>query len=239
MSLKKRDIREYKTKIQNELGNNTFSITDLEQQDKILFGTFGYHDSEPPHSIIHRKVREVNDNEFGLWGTSISKEGFDQVIQFCKRIDGDVYVFLKFTGSTGQKKRDDPDKEIWSVKKVMESRDYYSAYEDENGNKCDLNPKKTHIIVKGNERQNVAFVVRKYYFYKNEFSRKGLLSCYKGTLYNGRERKSGEKLFTKCPCYLLERKSQSHLMEHKGNDCEWAIVLELKAPYLVRCIKDN
>lgn len=228
-------MKEYENLIKQELENKIFSDYDLEQQKKILFGTFGYHDGEPPHSIIRRKIREVCENQFGLWGTAIGIESIEHVRQFCEQIDGNVYVFLKFTNSTKQGRSDNPDKEIWSIERIMEDGNYYSAYIDENENRCELNFDKTHIIVKGSKRQNTAFMVEDYFFYENRFCRKELLSCYEGTLYNGNEKKSGEDLCTRSPYYLLERKPQSSLLKLQSGlkKSDWAIVLKLKKPYLV------
>ena len=91
----------YKNEIKEWLVEKIFDINQLEKLNKILYGTFGYHDSEPPHSIMSRKIREVEINTYGLWGSTISEKGFDRVIQFCNEIEGDVYLFLKFTNSMG------------------------------------------------------------------------------------------------------------------------------------------
>lgn len=61
MSVK--EERFYKEKIRSEFSDEMMlDINHLNLQNKILYGTFGYHDSEPPHCVIHRKLQELKDN---------------------------------------------------------------------------------------------------------------------------------------------------------------------------------
>lgn len=101
-----------------------------------------------------------------------------------------------------------------------------------------LTSDKMPVLVRGKDNQNAAFVVEKYYFYVSKFIRKTLLQCYEGKLYSSDEKKTAEKLCTISPCYLLEKKENVELTEQKyANDTNWAIILKLKAPYIVEGIR--
>lgn len=228
--------KDYIRKILKEKGK-FFDFQKLEKQNKILYGTFGYHDGEPPHSIIYRKTKELQHG-FSLWGTTINEEAFQNVKKFCNNIVGDVYLFLKFTTSSSQKKEDsDKGREIWSIKDIISDGNYYSYYIDENGKNVYLNPKKTNIVVKGSDQQKVAFFVEDYFLYSDNFKRKTFLSSYTGTICSNNYNISGEKLCTLNPCYLLTRKEQSDMRIETTDNNNLAIVLKLKSPYIVKLLR--
>lgn len=231
----------YKSEIKRLLEGKNFDLAKLNQQSKILYGTFGYHDSEPPHSIIFRKLLEVNENPFGLWGIKIEEKYFNRIKDFCKSNGEEIYFFMKFTRNLVQNKTEEEcDKHIWSLDKVFESN-YYTDYIDENGTKIPLDPKQTKIIVKGDSQQNTALVVEDYYIFSNEFKRNRLLSFYEGTLYSSEEKENANVLCTQATCYLLERKLEEILdtssITESVKDDDWAIILKLKYPYLVKCVR--
>lgn len=274
-TLPKKTIVWHRQKIEKILGNNTFDVNQLNEQDHILYGTFGYHDNEPPCSIMARKVKELQDNAggFGLWGTTIHSKHIGKVRKFCEDISQrgkEVYVFLKFTGSTAQKNENretDPQNcpaytkienagdnhccnqnrcPIWTIEELAKDKDhYFTSFQDGDHNiiytlnlEEALTSDKMPVPVRGKDNQNAAFVVEKYYFYVSKFIRKTLLQCYEGKLYSSDEKKTAEKLCTISPCYLLEKKENVELTEQKyANDTNWAIILKLKAPYIVEGIR--
>lgn len=274
-NLLKEESEGHRKKITKILGNDTFDVNQLNEQDHILYGTFGYHSEEPPCSIMTRKVKEIQNNKdgFGLWGTTIHSNYIGKVREFCEKISKigkDIYMFLKFTDSTAQKgKNRETDSQdcpaytkienagdnhccnqnrcpIWTIEKLSKDKDhYFTNFQDSDHNiiytlnlEEALASGKMPVLVRGNKNknQNAAFVVQKYYFYVSKFIRNELLSCYEGTLYNSDEKKTAEELCPISPCYLLEKKENVELTEQKyADDPDWAIIMKLKAPYIVEC----
>lgn len=80
---------------------------------------------------------------------------------------------------------------VWTIEELAKNKDHhFTSFQDGNHIIYTLNLEKAlsdgklPIIVRGNPGQNTAFVVQKYYFFMNKFSRNALLSCYEGNLYN-------------------------------------------------------
>lgn len=232
----KKKEKEFKEKILEKVEGSTINMDEISKCSRMLYGTFGIHDSEAPHSIISRKVAETKMNEFSLWGTGVKVKNIEKIRAFCKTQNesDDVYLLLKYTSSTKQKKKSLI--EITDVRELQRKGGYFTSYIDGNGDKKYL---PDNIFVKGSKNtQCTAFVVEKYLFLEDYFVRKKLLSKYNGITDNSNKKKSGEDLFKQAPCYLLERKEKD-IIETVDNGVKdgnaWGIVLKLKYPYIVGC----
>lgn len=217
---------------------------ELEKSDEILYATFGFHDNESPYSIIVRKLDEVDKpgNDYGLWGAA-KNIPLDDVQQFCKDIEKthkNVYLFLKFTKSTKELKKcsggalcrkldeikDCQDCEIvWDPKKLRNENSCF-RYCEIDGKEIDLFSKE--IFVKGSDDQDKAFVVEDYYWYELKASYGGFCKCY--TQSDGSEIDNTLK-----PWWLLKRNREGGNKLENMPQKEFAIVLKLKAPYIVKC----
>lgn len=234
----KKKEKEFKEKILEKVEGSTISMDEISKCDRMLYGTFGIHDSEAPYSIISRKVAETKMNEFSLWGTGVKVKNIEKIRAFCETQNesDDVFLLLKYTDSDAQNQTGSLI-EITDVKELQCKGGYFTSYIDGNGDKKHFEPGK--ILVKGKEKtQCTAFVVEKYLSLEHSFVRKDLLSKYKGVTDNSTKIKPAEKLFTLAPCYLLERK-EKNIIETVDNGVKdrnaWGIVLKLKPPYIVRC----
>lgn len=225
----------YKEEIKKELKDSTLSLHQICKCNDLLYGTFGYHDSEPPHSIILRKNSEIqlNKYKFGLWGIGVKEKDIKKIRGFCEKQKDSVYVLLKYTNSRKQNKTRKWSDELLDADKLKEEGGYYTTYIDENGVKHSLQSKDTKIFVKGSKRQQTVFVVEKYFFLEEPFNRKEFLEMYYGVTDNSNIKKSGECLFNQAPCYLLKKKTKGIVNTIYGN--AWGIVLKLKHPYIVLC----
>lgn len=225
----------FKEKIIETLKESTISMSEISKCKKVLYATFGYHDSEPPHSVISRKVKEVSRNECGLWGAGVKEKNIKKIREFCESQDGPVYLLLKYTNSKAQDKTGEWAEEIVDINRLKEKGGYYKSYIDADGENIDLQVDK--VFVKGKRSQNTAFYVENYFFLEESFNRKEILSKYEGRTHNSDVKKSGEDLFKQSACYLLEKKEENKERDFK-NRVErkaWGIVLKLKAPYIVLC----
>lgn len=236
--LTKKDANYFKSEIEKILSERVLCTEVLKESNGLLYGTFGYHDCEPPHSIIERKSKEpISSTErFGLWGTCITEEGVNRIKLFCEELEkqeNDIYLFLKFTENLSQARSKNIDRTIWSLEKVREDEKIYTHYLVD-GEEVKI-PRQ--IVVKGSSRQNIAFVFEEIFKFRDSFDRNDMLSHYTGTLYNGDTVKSAEELFKISPCFLLTKKNSTkdEIFFREGNS--WGIVLKLKAPYIVECIK--
>lgn len=202
----------------------------LNEKKGLLYETFGYHDEEPPHSIVSRKLTEVRLNDFGLWGCGVREKYITKIQNFCDVIkdeNDNVFLFLQFTTSTVQDRKNEFSTKIWTMSDLKQS-DYFSGYIDEHGKP--FNTVERNIIVKGQKKtQNTAFYVSHYYYYEQNFVRHEFLDSYYGKNYFSEE---DVNLCTKCPCYLLKKKTD--IINKSGKN--WAIVLQLKRPYIVKMI---
>lgn len=117
------DEKFYKDQIVELIGREgQWNTEELAKHDRILYATFGFHDGEPPHRIIARKLEELKNNkEFTLWGANINN--FEKIKTFCKEIaksgenennesGDDVYLILLFTGNLYEVKCGKIDKRI-------------------------------------------------------------------------------------------------------------------------------
>lgn len=212
----KEDFREY---LGEKLKDRTISAAQLNQQNRILYATFGFHNGERFDSIIERKLQEIDTEGFGLWGTgNISEEGIKNIRDYCRAIEDHgqpVYLFLKYTGSKAQ---EHAEKEI-----------YYTHFMDEKDEKKPLKG----IVVKGSSRQDLAFVVDNYYLYDSSFSLEGLYESYerKSFLYNSLSANAGNQL----SCKFFEKKAD--ITEADREHSELAIILKLKCPYIVNLVQ--
>ena len=223
----------YRDEIKSLLKESTIGLSEVTKQSRLLYGTFGYHDSEPPHSVILRKKDEVILNDIGFWGTGINGKNIEKIRAFCEKTNEPVYLLLKYTSSKQQNKTGMLKKEVIDVRKIKEEGGYYETYIDENGIKKDLQPERTQIYIKGNKNQGTAFVVEKYYYLEDTFKRNEFLKNYEGVTDRGEVRASAEGLFNQAACYLLDRKFVDAKEQMTGD--AWGIVLKLKAPYVVAC----
>ena len=238
MSLKKRVVRYYKKQVEKIIGE-PFEFYRLENLNKLLYGTFGFHDSEPPHSIITRKVSELENSSFSLWGATLYENGFEKVREFCYGIKGDVYLLLAFTDSDKQVKSDKDEDlyRIWNIEEVLRRGNFFRKYIDEMGEVRSLEMKEPPIVVKGNKRQKYAFVVEKYLYLNSAFNRKNFLGCYSGRECDSNREHDviGTALNTISPCYLLNKIAAA--INGKQSDDRWAIVLKLRSPFVVECLE--
>lgn len=72
------------------------TVKELDECDKILYGTFGPHADETPEQIVERKLIELKCG-FSLWSGEIGK-----IESEITKIGKPVYVLLKFTDSKPQ-----------------------------------------------------------------------------------------------------------------------------------------
>lgn len=221
------------------------SIDELDKHDKILFSTFGFHDSEPPHSIVSRKLGEIKENGFALWGVKADKNRFSDIEKLCSEIEEssqkDVYLLLSFTQSLNQLKcekkevcgildetkecRKCSDKDFWK-KELLKNENLFKY--------CTLNGEKFvllahNILVRGSDKQNKALVIEKIYLLEDKLNFDKIKTRFYQTWM-------GTGFFNQ-DVNLLERNRDEDLKEMDGEG--WGIVLKLKAPdypdYIVEC----
>lgn len=229
----------YKNEIMSFLEQNNKMEMDCEEilkNERLIYCTFGYHDSEPPHSIVRRKLAELalNKNEAipSLWGVCAKKEKMAEIQEFLDGMNGkDVYVVMNFTRCTEQLK--DPNaapQKLWSEKDLMRDKEALFRFCEISGEKVDLFSKK--IFVKGSDVQNAAFVVEDYFLFDGKIAPsvfvKEIYKPYKIVV------KGKEKGYAYQEINLLVKDPNANMkMDGDG----WAIVLKLKAPYIVECYR--
>ena len=235
-NLNKEQIERYKECVKNILEKNKLTVDVLNENDRLLFSTFGYHDCEPPNSIISRKYRELLKCKFGLWGIALNEKAINNIKAFCDNIakEKNVYLFLNFTSSLEQAKDQEPSFDIWPIDKVKSKGNVFTHYFNDLGEEIEI-PK--DIIVKGSELQNKALVFEQIYYFDKSYERRVFLSQFDGYLYDEKSKCPADKLNQLYnPYFLLEkRKTNGKVILKEGKN--WGIILKLKAPYIVECFK--
>ncbi len=208
--------------------NIVFDAQKLNSIDNILYGTFGFHDEEPPLSIVSRKLKEIEETSFSLWGLSRSIN-IDNFVQKCKVIsnaqNGEVYIVLKITKSDDEKGSGSLE-DSWDWDRLLQSEHFNCCMM--NGEKLDLISK--HIMVKGRPTQNKALVVEEYYFYEDKLTAELVNNCYEKPNKLNIHRANGDHLIRK-----KDLREEVEKLTKKTKD-DWAIILKLKDPYIVECL---
>lgn len=186
-------------------------ITSKELDKNILYGTFGVHANESENDILMRKIPETDGKLGSLWGLRIgNKKGFSDYTDFCGNIKGDVYALLKSTKSPNNSNGAEFLKCMYNgEEKVL------AEY---------------GIKVIGSEIQDRALVVEEYCLYEEPVSLGSVRNCYK-------RYKSDKGICPRTPLSMLERNNNVglNLNSCKTSEARFAIVLKLKAPYVVQC----
>lgn len=205
-----------------------FDAQKLNSLDHILYGTFGFHDEEPPLSIVSRKLKEIEETGFSLWGLS-KNVNIDNFVQKCNVIskaqNGEVFIVLKITSSDDEKGLGSLE-DNWDWDRLLKSEHFNHCMM--NGEKIDLISK--HIMVKGRATQNKALVVEEYYFYEDILTAELVKNCY--------DKDNKSKIFRANGDHLIRKKditAEAKKLTQRTVD-DWGIVLKLKAPdYIVEC----
>lgn len=239
----------YRKSIENMFSENnipTMTVEELKKYDRILYSTFGFHDGEPPHSIISRKLKELKKNHFALWGVA-GNIPHEEMMNFCNDTANspqkDVLMLLKFTDSLKELKKKClrysvidvcketngctkcDDIESWGEEQLLENSHIFKTCIME-GKPLDLIG--NNIFVKGGDKQNKAFVIKEIYQFEGLVSYTGVKNCYNNS--------SGSTLDTRTSLSMLVKKENDNYNLKAGGKPLFAIVFKLKAPdYIVEC----
>lgn len=192
-----------------ESGKKPRIITHKELDKSILYGTFGKHANEPAEDILMRKIPETDGELGSLWGVKIDGKRISEYTEFCSGIKGNVYALLKFT-------------------------DYERPGEDSLFLKCMYNGEEKvladyGIKVIGNEKQSAALVVEEYCLFEDLVAYTNVKNCYKPY--------TDSQMCSRTPLTMVVRNSdvKLNLKACDKTKDRFAIVLKLKAPYVVQC----